>query len=131
LSYSYFAVSWRVQPPAEIDVTSESGNFTLQLTLANTGAMDGAEVVQVYVVPAAATLAPQPPFVPTRYIVAFARVNCAAQQTADVDIQIDLVDALTITADVMGARTLVSGSYALAVSRGVGDELSVPVVVRA
>jgi beta-D-xylosidase 4 len=132
LSYTTFAVSWREAPPAGgLTVTAAAQTYTLRLTLANTGAADGAEVVQVYVVPQAATLAPQPPFVPTRYVVAFARVPCASAQQASVDIAVDLVDALTITADVMGARTLVSGQYALVVNRGAGagDELSVPVTV--
>ena len=134
LSYTTFGVSWRVPPPAGgLAVSAAAQSFTLQLTLANTGAVDGDEVVQVYVVPQAATLAPQPPFVPTRYIVAFARVGCKSGETADVDIEVDLVDALTITADVMGARTLVSGKYALAVARGAGagDELTIPVTVTA
>ena len=132
LSYTSFAVSWRVAPPAGgLTVTAAAQSFTLQLTLANTGAVDGSEVVQVYVVPQAATLAPQPPYVPTRYVVAFARAPCASAQQVSVDITVDLVDALTITADVMGARTLVSGTYALVVNRGTGagDELSVPVTV--
>ena len=132
LSYTTFAVSWRLPPPAMLAVSAASGNFTLQLALDNTGDRDGDEVVQVFVVPNATTLAPAPPFVPTRYIVAFARVAVAARARADVDIVVDLVDALTITADVMGARTLVSGAYTLAVSRGVaGDELAIPVAVRA
>jgi beta-glucosidase len=134
LSYTTFSVSWRVPPPAGgLAVSAAAQSYTLRLTLANTGAMDGDEVLQVYVVPQAATLAPQPPFVPSRYIVAFARIGCESGLTADVDIEVDLVDALTITADVMGARTLVSGSYALAVARGAGagDELTIPVTVTA
>ena len=132
LSYTTFAVSWQVPPPASIAVTAASGSVTLQLKLANTGARDGAEVIQVYIVPNATTLAPAPPFVPTRYIVAFSRTNVAAGAFASVDITVDLVDALTITADVFGARTLVSGAYTLAISRGVaGDELTIPVTVRA
>lgn len=132
LSYTTFAVSWREAPPAGgLTVTAAAQSYTLRLTLANTGAVDGAEVVQVYVVPLASTLAPQPPYVPARYVVAFARAPCARAQQVSVDITVDLVDALTITADVMGARTLVSGSYALVVNRGAGagDELSVPVTV--
>jgi len=132
LSYTTFAVSWRLPPPASLAVSAASGNFTLQLALDNTGSRDGDEVVQVYVVPNATTLAPAPPYVPARYIVAFARVKVAAGARAAVDIVVDLVDALTVTADVAGARTLVSGAYALAVSRGVaGDELTIPVSVRA
>ena len=132
LSYTTFAVTWRAAPPAGgLTVTAAAQSYTLQLTLANTGGMDGAEVLQVYVVPQAATLAPQPPFVPVRYLVAFARAPCGAAQQVGVDITVDLVDALTLTADVMGARTLVSGAYALVVNRGAGagDELSVPVTV--
>ena len=52
--------------------------------------------------------------------------------SADVAVALDLVDVFTITSDVAGARTLVSGAYSLAVSRGVaGDELIVPVTVSA
>ena len=132
LSYTSFAVSWRNPPPAGLVVTSASAPLTLQLTLTNTGALDGSEVVQVFVVPNATSLAPQPPFIPTRYIVAFSRSNVPSGSPASVDIVVDLVDAFTITADVMGARTLVSGTYGLAVSRGVaGDELVVPVTVHA
>jgi beta-glucosidase-like glycosyl hydrolase len=134
LSYTTFSIGWRVQPPAGgLIVTAAAQSYTLELTLSNTGATDGAEVVQVYVVPQAATLAPQPPFVPTRYIVGFARVVVKSGLAASVDIALDLVDALTITADVMGARTLVSGQYALVVARGAGAgaELSSPVAVSA
>ena len=132
LSYTTFSIAWRVPPPAGLVVSAGSGSLVLDMTLTNTGTSDGSEVVQVYVVPQAATLAPQPPFVPVRYLVGFERVNVARGASADVAVALDLVDVFTITSDVAGARTLVSGAYSLAVSRGVaGDELIVPVTVSA
>lgn len=89
-------------------------------------------VIQLYVVPSASSLTPAPPFVPTRYIVAFARATVRAREVVTVPLRIeDLVDAFTMTADAAGTRALVAGSYTLAVSRGVaGDELTVAVIVQ-
>jgi hypothetical protein len=136
LSYTTFALSWSSgAAPAPITVTPSSANVTLAITVTNTGGMTGDEVVQVYVVPTAATLTPQPPFVPTRYIVGFRRVTAAQGAAADASVTLSLADAFTVTADAQGTRGLVSGSYTLVVTRmgsaGGPDDLSVPVTVQA
>jgi beta-glucosidase len=93
--------------------------------------VDGDEVVQVYVVPTAATLTPPPPYIPTRFLVGFQRVPLAAGAATPVNITLDTAAAFTMTADAAGTRGLVAGAYALEVTRGVGDgsALSVPVTV--
>lgn len=133
LSYTTSTVSWASgSPPPPMTITPASGAFTLQLALRNSGGMDGDEVIQVYVLPTAASLVPPPPFTPTRFLVGFQRVSLAAGASVAVPLTLDAQSAFTLTRDALGSRGLVSGAFTLAISRGVsGDELTVPVTVAA
>jgi hypothetical protein len=91
--------------------------------------VDGDEVVQVYVVPTASSLAPAPPFVPTRYLVGCRRVTVPAGGQVEVDIAMDAQETMALTQDWGGNRGLVAGQYTLGVGRGFGDELQVGVTV--
>ena len=128
-SYTTFALSWTSgSPPLPVTVTASSPPLDLTVTVTNTGARAGDEVVQIYIVPH--DLSPRPPFVPTRFLVGFQRVSLAAGEARAVPFALDPAAAFTVTADAAGTRGLVSGSYTVAVSRGVaGDELTVAATV--
>lgn len=125
LSYTTFSLRWTSGQPAPLVITPSSPLVTLSVTVTNTGARVGDEVVQLYLVPRASSLSPAPPFVPTRVLVAFARVGgLAPLEARDVPLTIDPREAFMLTSDAAGTRGLVAGEYTLAVSRGVaGDEL--------
>lgn len=129
LSYVNFTLAWQGGAPNALAVTNTPANYTFNMVLTNTGAMAADEVVQLYIVPSASSLNPQPPYVPTRFLQGFQRVTVPAGGTAPVSITIANT-AFTLTADAQGTRSLVSGTYTVAFSRGVaGDELTVPATV--
>lgn len=125
LSYTSFALAFAA-PPGAPALTPAAPTFALALTLSNTGARAGDEVVQLYFTPTAGTLTPgeTPPFLPVRQLLAFTRVTLAAGAQAPLAFTVDAADVLLVTP--AGVRKPISGSYTLTVSRGNGEELTLP-----
>jgi hypothetical protein len=128
LSYTTFATAYT--GPGAVALSPAASTATLSVRVTNTGARDGDEVLQVYLVANATTLAPPvPPFVPVRALVAFQRLRVPAGQGVDVQVALRAFDLNLTLSD--GARKPVNGQYELLLSRGpgVGAEVAVPLTI--
>ena len=108
LSYTTFKMSnMKVSGPAD-------GLITVTVDVTNTGAVDGADVVQIYVkAPGAGNGS-----VPKQQLKGFARVELKAGETKTATVQIELKDLMVIDPDSIGEggfeagrRVLIPGSY--------------------
>lgn len=131
LSYTTFALTVPAPPsPNAAALTPAQPSVTVTAQIANTGSRAGDEVLQVYLVPNATTLAPPvPPYVPLRQLIAFQRVTLGAGASAQVPVNITAADLLLTLSD--GTRKPIDGSYNIVFSRGqgVGPEVAVPITL--
>ena len=111
--------------------------ITCTVTVINTGARAGDEVITVYVAPNATAVAsaratralgvsPRADPLASRLLVAFDRVTVPAGGRVDVHFNFS-PPAVFGFVDDDGARSVRPGSYALRFSRGAGDDVDVPV----
>jgi len=120
LSYTNFTAALIGAPPA-LALTPAAPAAALTVRLANSGARDGDEVLQLYFVPAAGTLAPPvPPYLPTRQLAGFQRVRLAAGAQTDVSLRVDAREMLLTTP--AGVRKPIDGQYSIVIARGTGEE---------
>jgi len=106
LSYTTFAYHHAALSAAKI-VAGDS--LSLNVSVENAGALDGDEVVEVYLTPPANGPAPTP----IRSLIAFTRVHLAAHETRDVAIEIDPRSLSMV--DAIGHRAILPGQYLIAV----------------
>jgi beta-glucosidase len=106
LSYTTFAYHHAALSAVKI-VAGDS--LSLNVSVENTGALDGDEVVEVYLTPPANGPAPTP----IRSLIGFTRVHLAAHETRDVAIAIDPRNLSMV--DAIGHRAILPGQYLIAV----------------
>ena len=122
LSYTNFSLAY--SGGSALLLTPASPSATLPVRVSNAGGVPGDEVLQVYLAPQAASLAPPlPPFVPLRALLAFERVRVEAGAGVDVAMALSALMCNLTLSD--GTRKPVDGNYTLVLSRGVGEELQV------
>ena len=124
LSYTTFDLALAVDG-GDGDSDSESWAFTVSVT--NTGARDGDEIVQLYWAPTASVTYenPGPAFI--KKLAAFERVSVAVGETTDVPFKISTKDLYLTDAD--GNLVSAPGEYALSFEDGSGAQLATKVVV--
>ena len=132
LSYTSFNLTWADTPPAPRLVVSSTTNATLSISVANAGAVVGAEVVMLfYTFTGSATLAADqagaPPLQPLQQLLDYQRVEpLQPGQMARLSFVLRKADFVRYNAN--GDATSI-GLYTVRVSRGHGDVLTVPVLV--
>lgn len=129
LSYTSFELDFT--PPSTPIVLTPSSPTTpsLGVTVKNTGGVAGDEVVQVYVVAVASTLAPPlPPYIPVKSLAYFDRVRVAAGGSVRVEVPFHAHLCNLTLSD--GSRAPINGNYTVVLSRGVGVEVHVPLVLQ-
>jgi beta-D-xylosidase 4 len=134
LSYTTFELAWAggsAPAPVVLHQTTPTASFNVSITIANTGAMDGGDVLQVYwAPPAAGSATPLPSRMPLRQLFWFTRINIAAGATsAPILVPLRAID-FEMTND-FGNKQLFQGNFTLILSRGigVGPELTLPVQI--
>eukprot|EP00045_Choanoeca_perplexa_P015809 m.204769 g.204769 ORF g.204769 m.204769 type:complete len:863 (+) comp17088_c0_seq12:3-2591(+) len=109
-------------------VNSSSGKqYVHTCTVANTGSMDGDEVVMVYHRAGAAVRKEANHPVPLRSLVAFDRVRVGAGSSVSIDFELTPAMAMLVNED--GVKTLYSGEHEFIVSRGPGLKTDDDVVI--
>lgn len=125
LSYTNFTLGFDGTAPQSLTLSPSAPTARVSLRVANTGAVDGDEVVQAYFAPGA-VVSPQPPFLPRRQLFAFERVRVPAGGSAVVDVDVAAAVLALTLAD--GTRGPIDGAGVIIFSRGegVGPELMLP-----
>ncbi|SIT82711.1 glycoside hydrolase family 3 N-terminal domain-containing protein [Microbacterium sp. RU33B] len=113
---SYAAFEWS-DLVSETEEASTDGAFSLSLRIANTGARDGVEVVQLYLHDPVAEV-PRP----VQRLIGYARVALAAGEAADVRFQVP-ADLASYTGRAL-ARIVEPGALVLSAGRSSGDLVS-------
>ena len=135
LSYTSFKLAWGAGgPPAGgaplVTLTPGAPLLNLSVAVANTGALDGDEVVQLYFAPVAGTFDPPsdaPPYLPARQLAGFQRVHVpAGGAAAQLALVLDASEELAL-ASADGTRAVRNARYRVTLERGFGAELAVDV----
>lgn len=108
LSYNTWTLGWSAAPANNSSV-DPLGNVSFAVSLTNEGAVQGDEVVELFVEPDASSLSPLPPFVPLQSMVGFARRSLAPGATATIQFTLAAADAFAVTA-ADGTRAVPSGA---------------------
>lgn len=130
LSYTSFALQWPDgEAPGTVTFSDANDSAVFNVEVANTGAVAGDEVVQVYVKPprSLATLHSETPIV-QKQLIAFQRMSVAAGGQTKATFEVD-AKAFGL-ADTSGNIQLHAGDYNLLFSKGHGKDLEVPVKVQ-
>ena len=146
LSYTTFTLSGTCpnNPPSLVVNAADSSaspSISCTVTVANTGPLDGDEVVIVYVIPNATSVAraraalwnggPRSDPLASRLVVAFERVHVAAGGRVDIPFNFSVPTFSSV--DDSGARVVYPGQYVLRFSHGTSDsdasDVDVTVVV--
>ena len=111
LSYTTFKYS-----ALKATYTAANKSVSVQVTVKNSGDVDGAEIIQVYAKPPpAATAGAQaaPTGAPLQNLIGFIKVDLPKGSSKTVDVPVDTVQMETAMDD--GTRSLLSGSYSISV----------------
>ena len=134
LSYTTFSISGPVlSAPALVVGTETDAALTASVTVKNTGAVAGDEVVFLFKKSQAAAATyhemagKDPPETPVRELIGFERVALAPGASKTVTFNATVAKLSSV--DKFGTRHLLPGSHELVFSRGHGEELQLPLKV--
>ena len=125
LSYTTFDLKWSPQPPPRT-FRSRSACTTYHVTVANTGAIAGDEVVLAFFKPDGDHTNTGAP-VPKKQLFGFQRVTLAAGAKTTLSFSVSAEQLAMV--DVEGHRSVYSGKHTIIFTRGHGDELEAPLAI--
>ena len=127
LSFTEFSLSYSGDP--SLLLTPASPTIQLSVRVTNTGSREGDEVLQTYMSPQVGSLAPPvPPYTPIRSLIFFERLRLGAGQGEDIKVTLNSGMLNLTLSD--GTRKPIDGNYSILFSRGVGEEINVPLTLR-
>jgi beta-glucosidase len=125
LSYTSFSVRNLDLRPSTVDFAGGKAQITVRLTLANTGPVAGAEVVQVYVAPSSksSSVNSSEAMHPIKALKGFKKVTLKAGEATEVEIVLDAKRALSFWNTATSKWRVAKGVYTISIGIG-ADALS-------